>query len=236
MRNVLVYLFLFLSYNLIAQSEIHSQEEFKGIWKGVSRVKEPMSDISKRYLIYNNDKLLKFKLNSKYGVYVKNFWFSNEDEDESIKANGKLSTPGRYYVQSIENSMEEMSSSLGNYYEIGKGYEGEDDDDYLILFYNRYKKLDRLPKLVLSWLYQQSKYDKRNYILEFLEIDIREIISSNALIYNDQKEKRNEYLSKGDIIEILSIDSGFVHFNFLRNDETVITGFIRPSDINNTPF
>lgn len=76
-----------------------------------------------------------------------------------------------------------------------------------------------------------SKKDHRDYIFEFLDIDLREVVQNKAFIYDSVGGEIKSYLIKGNIIEILSIDAEYVKFRHLNDEGNFISGYLKYTTI-----
>lgn len=190
---------------------------FNGLWK----------------LEEENNSLILVKGNKSLEIYCEDEYFSCSFYDFGFIS--------RHFVENNEefsaNSLKKSGDILLDYlYFRGlsfKFYETPDESS-MELFYMRlqiFYKISQIPFKTNIALYHKSKKDHRDYTLEFLDIDVREIITSKASIYNSKQEKNKNFLKVGDIIEVQAIDSEFVSFVYHTDDENVITGYIKYSDI-----
>lgn len=65
-----------------------------------------------------------------------------------------------------------------------------------------YVKISKLPYEALKRLYYRGKIDDRDYIKEYLDLNVTEIKGEKCFIYDENKNKTGLELKKGDIVVI----------------------------------
>lgn len=76
---------------------------------------------------------------------------------------------------------------------------------------------------------KHSKYI--DYILEFLEIDVRKLTQSATLLKKD-KNSQIQNLNKGDIVEVKAIGEVWAKVEYAKSDKELITGFVKTASLN----
>jgi uncharacterized protein YecT (DUF1311 family) len=117
-------------------------------------------------------------------------------------------------------------------------YDGINYDYYVVgmnldIFWYRLKKKNNLllfPLNVWEDFLEHCQTDARDYILEFLEIDVRELTQTTPL-FKEDKSTPILKLNKGDIIEVKSIDQEFVKVEYNQGDTNLISGYVKYTDV-----
>ncbi|MCG8474708.1 MAG: lysozyme inhibitor LprI family protein [Cytophagales bacterium] len=195
----------------------YSKRQLIGIWHGVRMTEEPFANVSSKYYIFTKNALIRFYLNNDV-FYKRKYGFTKEKQWHSIQNEDVLLDEGKFYV---EYNTENKYVSTPHSFEL--------DSVGMEAFNVYYEKLHDVPYAVLERMVSQSKKDSHDYIREFLNKDIREVISEKALVYDQGYNKTEFHLEKGDLIEVLLIRDDYVHF---KNAKSSQQGFIKYSEIN----
>lgn len=224
--NVII-LTMFLSVAYGQENKRIDIREFKGLWE--LSINSEVNITEKIYFLIGNKSMIElyndFKYDRVYSLFgPSEIGFVDKDSTNSFSiANYK-----RY------GSLEEDYLMLGNNFECTLPEYGGGEITQMVL-YNMdeffYYKLSIIPTEIQKVLYKELEENDNDYLLDFLNIDIREITSKIAYIYNNQKGKTEIYLVKGDIVEIESIEEEFAKIICNKNDEKLIKGYVRYSDI-----
>ena len=94
---------------------------------------------------------------------------------------------------------------------------------------NVYRKVQNLPNIYIRGLYEQGKKDKRDYLKEFLSIDMHEITKVKSLIYRLPNIPTKIYLIKGNEIEILEEKGEWLRIRYYG--KKTVEGWIKKSDV-----
>lgn len=223
----LIILTMFLSVVYGQENKKIDIREFKGLWE--LSIDSEENTTEKIYFLIGNKSMIElyndFKYDRVYSLFgPSEIGFVNKDSINSI---------------SIVNykkcgSLEEDYLVLGNNFECTlPEYEGGEITQMVLYNMNEfyYYRLSIIPTEIQKALYKELEENNKDYLLDFLNIDIREITSKIAYTYNDKKGKTDIYLVKGDIVEIESIDEEFAKVTYNKNDEKLIKGYVRYSDI-----
>lgn len=92
-----------------------------------------------------------------------------------------------------------------------------------------YVRINRLPGTALKLIYNRGKKDNRDYIKEYLQIEVREITSEKSVIYSEPGIPTKMYLIKGDIVTIIREKENWLNIEYLGNK--LVKGWIKKSDI-----
>jgi hypothetical protein len=88
-----------------------------------------------------------------------------------------------------------------------------------------YTQIIRLPPQTIRLLYLRGKRDNRNYINEYLNINVKEIIAPKSIIYSEPGTPTKMYLIKGDVITVLEEQNGWIKVEY--NGTKLVTGWIK---------
>lgn len=66
-----------------------------------------------------------------------------------------------------------------------------------------YRKISKLPYEALKKLYYRGGIDNRDYLKEYLDLNVSEIKKDNSKLYDEKRQKVVKKLKKGDIVIIL---------------------------------
>jgi hypothetical protein len=106
------------------------------------------------------------------------------------------------------------------------------EDDNLIIEGGRlaeYSHLDRLPPLTIRLLYRRGKKDGRDYLKEYLNIDVKEVVVPRSFIYSEPDTLTRMYFIKGDIVTVLEKQDGWIKVEY--SGRKTVTGWIRKQDV-----
>jgi len=92
-----------------------------------------------------------------------------------------------------------------------------------------YVKIKRLPGAALKLLYNRGKKDNRDYIKEYLQIEVGEITSEKCVIYSEPGIPTKMYLIRGDIVTIIREKEDWLNIEYLGTK--LVKGWIKKSDV-----
>jgi len=92
-----------------------------------------------------------------------------------------------------------------------------------------YMKIKRLPGTALKLLYNRGKKDNRDYIKEYLQIEVGEITSEKCVIYSEPGIPTKMYLIRGDIVTIIGEKEDWLNIEYLGTK--LVKGWIKKSDV-----
>jgi hypothetical protein len=223
------FLFLILFFNSVF---INAQELLldcmEGIWK-----------------IYREDEIQSFSIKNNHNSLTLNYLPSGNEImiseiligflDYNPNELGKISykdlkPEGDYYVELFIENMNQDSVFTSSYF-LTPVYDGCDDEGLYIQARHmiEYYRLDRLPSLAIRYLYQEGKKAERDYIAEYLNIKVAEVIVEKAVIYSSPNEPTSMYMVSGDVPTILQEKGHWLKIEYLGS--RLITGWILKSDV-----
>jgi hypothetical protein len=91
-----------------------------------------------------------------------------------------------------------------------------------------YKKAIKLSAIALKNIYLRGKEDNRNYLKEYLNIDVTEIVSSKSIIYSNPDKPTKMHLVKGDIVTVQGEKDGWLLIEY--EGKQLVTGWIKKED------
>ncbi len=89
--------------------------------------------------------------------------------------------------------------------------------------------LNRSLKKAVSQFIDHNGKDNRNYIKEYLNLDVKEVVVPQSLIYSKPNERTKMYLIKGDVVTILEEKNKWIKIEYAG--EELITGWIKKEDV-----
>ena len=98
---------------------------------------------------------------------------------------------------------------------------------------NIYRREKNLPSFFFKYLYYQGKKDKQNYLKEFLNMIMGEIIVSKSIVYYVPNYPSKQYLIKNDEVEILEekLVKGTSWLKIRYYGSKTIEGWIKKTDV-----
>ena len=219
--RIICFILLFISMNSFSQ-EVNIKQ-FTGIWV-LGAVNEDTQTVN--YEIIGKLKKMHFeKYNGKY------YFFKSERIGFVRKADVN-SLRNRIYKKN--GNLEEDYLMLGNNFECNlPEYNGGEITQMVLYnmdeFY--YSKLTIVPQEILKALFNEYKKSNKDYLFEFMGIDVREITVPKSFIFTSNKDKTSSYLVKGDIVEVEAIGEEFVKIGYHKDDGQVVTGYVNYTDI-----
>ena len=131
-----------------------------------------------------------------------------------------LKEDGRYYTEVIDKKYIQDDGAIDMAFLVIASYY-ECDGEHLAINGNsalyEFDKVARLPNSTVKNLYKKGKKDKRNYIKEYLGIDVKEINNSNTIIYSAPGKSTNSLLTAGDIVIIVEESGSWLKIDFGRH-------------------
>ena len=88
-----------------------------------------------------------------------------------------------------------------------------------------YGKVPKLPNEAIKKLYNRGKHDNRNYIKDYIGIDVKEIKDAKTTIYSKPETSTKIRLLKGDLVTIVMQEGEWCKIEFEKN-EIVHEGWI----------
>lgn len=93
-----------------------------------------------------------------------------------------------------------------------------------------YAKIDHLPGLALKMLYNRGKSDNRNYIKEYLDIDVSVVKASKSVIYsNPGMGATKMYLLKGDVLTVIGEKGEWLKIEY--RGKKLVQGWVKKQEL-----
>jgi len=149
------------------------------------------------------------------------------EEDMNIS---ELKEDGLYYTIIYKEVIEKDGWVNSSDYSVP--LEFECDGDYMSIYGGKlveFYKIDRLPAITLKLLYLRGKQDHRNYIKEYLSIDVKEIVVPESIIYSEPDSPTTMHLIQGDIVTVLEGQDDWIKIEYAG--EKLVTGWIKKEDV-----
>jgi hypothetical protein len=225
----------FLCISASTQIDVNSLKSVQGIWYRVNLPEYTNNSssikINKGFKSLN----LEYSISEEKKNYISEYYIGFQDSSsydiETINIS-KLREFGNYYtVISMSSINDNGEVTIPNFStpEIV-----ELDENIMWINYGKitmYERIYRLPIKALKILYLQGKQDKRNYLKEYLDIDVREIIVNKNIIYFEPDIPTKMYFIKGDVVTILEEKNKWLKVEYEGNK--LITGWIKKKDVGN---
>ena len=204
------------------------QEQLQGIWENI------MSESSGEMLIRIVNGISVLSIAHQGEEYI-NFYlaetiesFINVEDFETININD-FDANGEYYISVFRDDIKRNQIQKKNYMMRNKLYF---DDDRLIIEggkFAEYVHLDRLPPLTMHLLYRRGRKDNRDYLKEYLNINVMQIATSQVTICSYPNIPTRMYLIKGDMVIVLEEREGWLRVEY--EGKKVVTGWIKKEDV-----
>lgn len=230
-RIFLLLMSIFLINQIQAQDKIQSKLSLiQGIWENIMN-----NDNEKSFVITKGMNSLNFtymddlkKLDFPLGETIKGFQDRISGSDsinvKSLKEDGKYYTVifkedirNKGWVHSSDFITPEDFECDGQNMSINGGQLVE------------YAKIDRLPNLALKMLLGRGKLDKRNYLKEYLGVDVREVKVAKSIINSNPGILTKMYLLKGDVLTILEEKGDWIKIEF--EGKKLVQGWVKKLDV-----
>lgn len=108
------------------------------------------------------------------------------------------------------------------------------EEDIMVLYGSRESrsvKITQLPTVALNLLYFRGKLDNRNYIKEYLGLDVRNVIVEKSIIYDSLEVKTKKYLVKNDLITVTGEQNSFLKMKYETDKGDIIEGLIKKENV-----
>ncbi|MEO6903282.1 MAG: hypothetical protein ABI315_09020 [Bacteroidia bacterium] len=207
MKNIFFLLLIFVQIKLQAQVKPETDLSLlQGIWVCTSNQD---SSTASYKLVKNNDCLEFYVSNDggsdTYDMMVGFQSFASNSAKIEWMYVDSLKENGLYYTEIIDkNDIKGDGSVRRSFCVIASYYEC--DGERLSINGNsalyEFSKINQLSHDILTKLYERGKKDQRNYIKEFLDINVREITTPISIIYSVPEQATANRLKKGDIVNI----------------------------------
>lgn len=231
-RNVLSVLLLILNISLFGQSKeqkVYNVNQMQGIWQLYFNYTYPDDASYTTFYIIKGRKNLKVDIDGspydKLSVVVSDYGFANSYFHDTIYAMKHLNDTGKVYVELDENAnFKDCDVNIASIFELRP-------KSYLNIFSDECNYIDKAPKEVLEVLYKRGKHDKRDYIKEFLNMQVCGIQAEKSFIYDSTQTKTKMFLVKDDIVTVTGEQNGFVKMEYETVKGDIIKGWIKKEDI-----
>ena len=229
-----IYSIFFISYSLLAlnaQDTLTSKLELiQGIWENSRnnnseqsfKIIKGMNSIG---FSFNNSNVLNFYLVES----IEGFQNQKYNDFDSLNINS-FKENGEHFTtvinkKTIKNGWTKKKYCIvADYFECD-GQNMSINGGQLV----EYSKIDRLPGEALKMLSNRGKFDKRNYIKEYLDVDVREIKVSKSIINSNPGVVTKMYLLKSDVVTITGENADWYKIEF--QGIKLVQGWIRKIDV-----
>ncbi|MFT3737198.1 MAG: SH3 domain-containing protein [Breznakibacter sp.] len=206
---------------------IWERNELSGIEKSFKIINKT-NTLGISYSIHAPDNIELFLVESTEGFQNRHY-----KEFDSIDVNSLKEDDGKYYTIILNNKYIKNGWIKKKYCIVPDYFEC----DGILMSINsgqlvEYEKITRLPSVALKLLYNRGLNDNRNYIKEYLGIEVEEIKSDKSIIFSNPETATKMYLTKGDVVTILEKKGNWLKIEFFGTK--LVTGWIRQTDVKKT--
>lgn len=224
-----------IAINLYSQN-ISRLDKMQGIWSHSDNGYTENNQF--QYSITNGNKTLGISYienDSTFNILVSETieGFLNYDpksSEETINIKDFLKD-GEYYFWMLKNAIDQNGNiDQGSCYVVNLSFE----DDVMVIYSrdeSRFNKISRLPSMALYRLYFRGKLDNRNYIKEYLGLDVRNVIVEKSIIYDRLEVKTEKYLVKNDLITVTGEQNSFFKMKYETDKGEIIEGLIKKENV-----
>jgi hypothetical protein len=92
-----------------------------------------------------------------------------------------------------------------------------------------FSRIDKVPNIVLKFLYQRGYQDHRNYIKEYLDLRVALITSNTCIVYSTPNKSTQQQLGEGDIVTVLEEEKDWLRIEY-GDDKKRNEGWIKKED------
>jgi hypothetical protein len=234
-RNVIIVLLLTFKILLFGQTKeqrVFNVNDIQGIWQLYFNYTypNPGDDTSyKTFHIVKEKKILTVNLSvdlyDRFSVVVTKFGFTDSYFRDEICSLHSLKDTGTVFVSMAENAdFKDCRINIASIFELTP-------KSYLNLFSDECNYLEKVPKEVLKVLYKRGIHDKRDYINEFLDLQVCGIQAEKSFIYDTTLTKTKMYLVKDDVVTVTGEQNGLVKMEYETAKGDTIKGWIKKEDI-----
>lgn len=233
-RSILSILLLASNILLFGQTKeqkVYNVSQIQGIWQLYFNYTYPNPGDEASYTtfhIFKGRKCLDVDITAspldKLSVVVSDYGFGNSYFRDSICAMKHLNDTGMVYVELDENAdLKDCRINIASIFELTP-------KSYLNLFSDECNYIEKAPKEVLEVLYKRGKHDKRDYIKDFLDMQVCGIQAEKSFIYDSAQTKTKMHLVKDDIVTVTGEQNGFVKMEYETAKGDTIKGWIKKED------
>jgi hypothetical protein len=223
---------LIIFSHLVSEAQVNKSSNLdliQGIWENTMN-----SDTLNSYKIIKgiNSLGISFTRDSNKFVFyflesLEGFQNYRSDEADSISVSS-LNKNGKYFTtiinkKNIKNKWVKMLYCIVPDYFECNGENMSINGGQLVEF----SKIDRLPNSALKLLYYRGKQDKKDYIKEYLDIKVVEIISQKATIFSAPEMPTSLQLIRYDVVVVIEEKGKWLKVDYGTNN----LGWIKREDI-----
>ena len=233
--------FVFTVFCFVGMCIVFSQEDLpitmqnlEGIWLYIDTPEDPNTNNMRSITINKSGKSLGFsyELNGKWEQIGESYYgFQNYNQYETKAINKKdLKITGKYYTTIDIKWMDKDGYVKVPAFRTPQIIELTENS--LWINYGKvsvYEKNDKLSAIDLKLLYLRGKKDNRDYIKEYLNLDVKEIIVPKSIIYSEPDKPTKMYLIKNDIVTIVEERDNWIKIEY--SGEKLVTGWIKKGDV-----
>ena len=241
---------LFLSKIMVAQQYPIAKGSTVDYLTGIFKIDDFPTDKEYSYMIGNGYKAVSIEKGLNGYLYKTSYYRGFQNSYSSLSDFLDKNPEQKFYLDSLKLTGEYFTS-FSEYYFNKKDRSTQvfyvkyydERDGYFItgrnmdVFYRKKHEppynLSVLPQEVWRDIITQSRRDDRNYISEFLELDIRKVKKVNAPLYNEKGNRVVDSINTFDIVNVLGVadKEGYVQVEYFIDTLAVDTAYIRSNEL-----
>ena len=229
-RNVLTIFLLACNILLFCQEreqKIYNANQIQGIWQMYANYTDANDNaFYKVYHIFKGRKCLDVDITGspydKLSVVVSDYGFSDYDMYDDLSLEN-ITDSGEFFIEIVNENGRRL-------FNVSSPFQLEEKKS-LIIFNDECDYIDKAPKEVLDVLYKRGMRDHRDYIKEFLDMQVCGIKAEKSFIYDSTQAKTKMYLVKDDIVTVNGQQNGFMKMEYETAKGDTIRGLVRKEDV-----
>ena len=234
-------IFFNVAFYFVSMCVVFSQEDMpitmqnlEGIWLYLDTPENPNTNNTSFIMINKSGKKLGFeyKLNGEETWIGESYYGFQDYHQYEVTAINKrdLKMTGKYYTEIAARFIDKDGFVKVPGFSMPEIIELTENSLWINFGkVSMYEKIDKLPAIALKLLYLRGKQDNRDYIKEYLNIDVKEIIVPKSIIYSEPDNPTKMYLIKDDVVTITEEKDNWVKIEYFG--KTLVTGWIKKEEV-----
>jgi hypothetical protein len=223
----------FFSICASSQVDFNSLKSVQGIWSRINLPEYTNNSFSIKINKGFKSLNLEYSISEDNENYISEYYIGFQDSssyDMGTINISKLREFGNYYTVVSMSSVDDSGEATIPDFSTPEIVEL--DENIMWINYGKitmYERIHKIPIKALKILYLQGVRNNRNYLKEYLNINVKEITVPKSIIYSEPGTPTKMYLIKGDVITVLDEQNGWIKIEY--NGTKLVTGWIKKQDI-----
>ncbi|MCB9018251.1 MAG: hypothetical protein WCU80_12280 [Paludibacteraceae bacterium] len=209
-------------------------QDLEGIWLYLDTPEDTNTNNTRFIMINKSGKNLGYgyELEGEIDWIGESYYgFQDYSDDEASTINVEdLKTSGKYYTEISKPFIDKEGFATVPHFSTPEIV--EISESTLWINYGKvsiYEKIDNLSEIDMKLLYLRGKKDNRDYIKEYLNLDVREITAPESIIYSEPDKSTKMHLTKGDMIFVVEEKNDWIKIE--HSGENLMIGWIKKEDV-----